>query len=55
MKYEDSVLWSPRFTPWHFKYWFAFPGTLLLLDSRICHFTDSLHPLHRSTKENALL
>ena len=33
MKYENSVLWSPQFTPWHFKYWFALPGIFLLINS----------------------
>lgn len=25
-KYKKSVLWSPRFTPWHFKFAFFYPA-----------------------------
>ena len=24
-KYQNSILWSPRYTPWHFKYLFLYP------------------------------
>ena len=26
MKYQNSILWSPRYTPWHFKYIFLYPA-----------------------------
>lgn len=29
--YENSVLWSPRYTPTHFKYLFLYPFTLVIL------------------------
>lgn len=31
IKYEKSWLWSPVFTPKHFKYMFLLPGCLVLL------------------------
>ncbi len=31
MNYENSILWSPQFTPWNFKDWFALPGIFFFI------------------------
>jgi hypothetical protein len=31
MKYEKSILWSPVYTPKHFKYMFLIPGCFVAL------------------------
>ena len=28
-KYKNSILWSPRYTPWHFKYLFLYPAAFI--------------------------
>jgi hypothetical protein len=31
MKYQNSILWSPQFTPWHFKYLFLIPAVMVAM------------------------
>jgi|JI6StandDraft_1071083.scaffolds.fasta_scaffold05757_3 hypothetical protein len=31
MRYENSVLWSRRFTPWHFKYFAVLPAAFVFV------------------------
>lgn len=28
-KYKNSIIWSPRYTPWHFKYIFLYPAAFV--------------------------
>ena len=51
MAYEKSWLWSPVYTPNHFKYMFLLPATMVLLLMLYIRYTHPLLQVYRTTED----